>query len=42
MRKNSHGKILKRKPKEQHLSTIPKSCSKKNHNPTSLKGKILI
>ena len=27
MRKNSHDKILKGKPKEQHLSTIPKSCS---------------
>ena len=28
MRKNPHGRILKGKPKEQHLSTIPKSCSK--------------
>ena len=26
MRKNSHGRILKREPKEQHLSTIPKFC----------------
>ena len=42
MRKNSHDKILRGKPKEQHLSTILKPCSKTNHNPTSLKGKILI
>ena len=27
MRKNSHGRILKGEPKEQHLSTVPKSCS---------------
>ena len=27
MRKNPHGKILKRKSKEQHLNTVPKSCS---------------
>ena len=27
MRKNSHVKILKREPKEQHLSIVPKSCS---------------
>ena len=27
MRKNSHDKILKGKPKEQHLSTVIKSCS---------------
>ena len=26
MRKNPHGWILKGEPKEQHLSTIPKSC----------------
>ena len=26
-RKNSHGRILKRESKEQHVSTIPKSCS---------------
>ena len=26
MRKNPHDKILKWEPKEQHLSTIPKSC----------------
>ena len=26
MRKNSHGKILKEEPKEQHLIIIPKSC----------------
>ena len=26
MRKNSYGKILKGEPKEQHLSTVPKSC----------------
>ena len=25
MRKNSHGKILREKPKEQHLNTVPKS-----------------
>ena len=27
MRRNPHGRILKGKPKKQHLSTIPKSCS---------------
>ena len=27
MRKNPHGKILKGKSKEQHLNTVPKSCS---------------
>ena len=27
MRKNPHGKILKGEPKEQYLSTVPKSCS---------------
>ena len=27
MKKNSHSKILKGKPKEQHLNTVPKSCS---------------
>ena len=26
MRKNPHEKILKLKPKKQHLSIIPKSC----------------
>ena len=26
MRKNPHGRILKREPKEQHLSTVTKSC----------------
>ena len=26
MRKNPHDKILRGKSKEQHLSTIPKSC----------------
>ena len=26
MKKNSHGWILKRESKEQHLSTVPKSC----------------
>ena len=25
MRKNPHDKILKREPKKQHISTIPKS-----------------
>ena len=25
MKKNPHGKILKNEPKEQHLSTVPKS-----------------
>ena len=28
MRKNSYDRILKREPKEQHLSTIPKSTPK--------------
>ena len=27
MRKNPYGKILKWEPKEQYLSTVPKSCS---------------
>ena len=27
MRKNLHGRILKRESKEQHLSTVSKSCS---------------
>ena len=27
MRKNLHDRILKEEPKEQHLSTVPKSCS---------------
>ena len=27
MRKNSHDRILKKKPKEQHLSTVLKSYS---------------
>ena len=27
MRKNSHGKILRGKPKEQHLNIVHKSCS---------------
>ena len=27
MRKNSHGRILEGEPKEQHLNTVPKSCS---------------
>ena len=27
MRKNSYDRILKRAPKEQYLSTVPKSCS---------------
>ena len=27
MRKNLHDKILKGEPKEQHLNTVPKSCS---------------
>ena len=26
MRKNLHGRILRGKPKEQHLSTVPKFC----------------
>ena len=26
MRKNPHDRILKEEPKEQHLSTVPKSC----------------
>ena len=28
MRKNLHDRILKGEPKEQHLSTVPKSCLK--------------
>jgi len=41
MKKNPHGRILKREPKEQHLSTVPKSCSFKNiqnlmKNPSSV------
>ena len=31
MKKNPHDKILKGKPKKQHLSTIPKSCSMINY-----------
>ena len=27
MRKKPYGRILRREPKEQHLSTIPKFCS---------------
>ena len=27
MRKNPHDRILKGEPKEQHLNTVPKSCS---------------
>ena len=27
MRKNPHSRILKGELKEQHLSTVPKSCS---------------
>jgi len=30
MRKNTHDRILRGKPKEQYLSTVPKSCSLKN------------
>ena len=30
MRENSNGRILKRESKEQHLSTIPKSCFFRN------------
>ena len=26
MRKNPHDRILKKEPKEQYLSTVPKSC----------------
>ena len=29
MRKNPYGRISKGESKEQHLSTIPKPCSKK-------------
>ena len=32
MRKNSHDKILKMEPKEQHLNTVPKSCSFINYD----------
>ena len=31
MRKNPHGRILKGKSKEQHLSTVTKSCSHSKH-----------
>ena len=31
MRKNPHDRILKEKSKEQHLSTVPKSCSIRNN-----------
>ena len=34
MRKNLQGRILKYEPKEQHLSTVPKSCSYFNNNHT--------
>ena len=27
MKKNPHGRILKREPKQHHLNTVPKSCS---------------
>ena len=27
MRKKPHGRILRGEPKEQHLSSVPKSCS---------------
>ena len=27
MRKKSHGRILRKEPKKQHLNTVPKSCS---------------
>ena len=33
MKKNLHGRILKREPKEQHLSTVHKSCSIKTLMP---------
>ena len=29
MRKNSHSRILREKPKEQYLSTVFKSCHRK-------------
>ena len=32
MRKNPHGRILKWELKEQHLNTVPKSCSYININ----------
>lgn len=38
MRKNSHDRILRNKPKEQHLSTIPESCPLKII--LKIKGKI--
>ena len=30
MRKKSHDRTLRDEPKEQHLSTVPKSCANKN------------
>ena len=30
MRKNPHDRILREEPKEQYLSTVLKSCKKKN------------
>ena len=27
MRKNLYGRIIREQPKEQHLNTVPKSCS---------------
>ena len=30
MRKNPHGRILREKLKEQHLSTVLKSCLREN------------
>ena len=31
MRKKSYGGILKKEPKEQYLSTVPKFCPKNNY-----------
>ena len=35
-KKNPHAKILKMKPKEQQLSTVPKSCSSFKSRKSSL------
>ena len=32
MRKNQPGRVLKGESKEQHLSTVPKSCSNLKHD----------
>ena len=39
MRKKSHDRILREEPKEQHLSTVPKSYSSLLINDLILAGK---